>query len=128
MQKRSFHSLYSHGFVRAAVCVPAVRVADPAFNAERIIALAGQAHERAEVVERAVAGTTRLYAVPTHSFFDRQFTQVVEEVAEGLTQLRAVNVAVAAAFNVNPDLRHQRVPPISPFSHRSPSVYFCSHS
>ncbi len=50
MQKRPFHSLYSHGFVRAAVCVPAVRVADPAFNAERIIALAGQAHERGAAV------------------------------------------------------------------------------
>jgi NAD+ synthase (glutamine-hydrolysing) len=36
----SFHSLYSHGFARVAAAVPHVRVAEPAFNAERTIALA----------------------------------------------------------------------------------------
>ncbi|MQA90231.1 MAG: NAD(+) synthase [Gemmatimonas sp.] len=40
---RSFHSIYSHGFVRTAVCVPHVRVADPAFNVEHILGLAGRA-------------------------------------------------------------------------------------
>lgn len=39
----SFHSIYSHGFVRAAVCVPHVRVADPAFNTEHTIGLAHRA-------------------------------------------------------------------------------------
>jgi NAD+ synthase (glutamine-hydrolysing) len=43
--KNSFYSIYSHGFARAAVCVPALRVADPAFNAERTIALARRASE-----------------------------------------------------------------------------------
>ncbi len=37
---RNFHSIYSHGFIRAAVCVPYVRVADPDYNVLRIIALA----------------------------------------------------------------------------------------
>jgi NAD+ synthase (glutamine-hydrolysing) len=47
----SFHSIYRHGFVRAAVAVPKVRVADPAFNAERTCALARRASEqRAAVV------------------------------------------------------------------------------
>jgi NAD+ synthase (glutamine-hydrolysing) len=41
-----FHSIYSHGFVRAAVGVPYVRVADPAYNAERAKLLAGQASEK----------------------------------------------------------------------------------
>ncbi len=41
-----FYSPYRHGFVRAAVCIPHVKVADPAFNAERTIAMARQAHER----------------------------------------------------------------------------------
>ncbi len=43
---RSFHSIYSHGFVRAAVSIPRIRVADPAFNAERTIALARQASDQ----------------------------------------------------------------------------------
>ncbi|MBC8102099.1 MAG: NAD(+) synthase [Cytophagales bacterium] len=45
-----FFSLYSHGFVRAAVCVPLVRVADPAYNAERIIGMARQASEKKAAV------------------------------------------------------------------------------
>src|SRR6476660_9728310 len=38
-----FYSLYTHGFVRVAVCVPHLRVADPKFNSERTIALAKEA-------------------------------------------------------------------------------------
>jgi NAD+ synthase (glutamine-hydrolysing) len=37
---RPFHSIYSHGFIRAAVCIPFVRVADPEFNVERTLGLA----------------------------------------------------------------------------------------
>ena len=40
-----FESIYSHGFVRVASAVPHVRVADPAFNAQRTVALARQASE-----------------------------------------------------------------------------------
>src|SRR5687767_14491470 len=40
-----FYSLYSHGFIRAVVCVPSLRVADPAYNAERTLELARQASE-----------------------------------------------------------------------------------
>ena len=36
----NFASLYSHGFVRVAAAVPHMRIGDPAFNAERTIALA----------------------------------------------------------------------------------------
>ncbi|RRR74555.1 MAG: NAD(+) synthase [Candidatus Viridilinea halotolerans] len=39
-----FRSIYAHGFVRVAVAVPAVRVANPPFNALHTIALAQQAH------------------------------------------------------------------------------------
>ena len=38
-----FHSIYSHGFIRAAVCIPSLRVADPAFNLERTLHLARRA-------------------------------------------------------------------------------------
>ncbi len=38
-----FASLYRHGLVRVAAAVPHVRVADPAFNAEHTVALAGAA-------------------------------------------------------------------------------------
>jgi NAD+ synthase (glutamine-hydrolysing) len=32
-----FFSLYSHGFVRVAVCVPHLRVSNPDFNTERTL-------------------------------------------------------------------------------------------
>ena len=40
-----FDSIYSHGFVRASVCVPTLRVADPDFNVERMLGLARRASE-----------------------------------------------------------------------------------
>jgi len=42
----SFVNLYRHNFVRAAVCIPEVRVADPAFNARQTVALMQQAADR----------------------------------------------------------------------------------
>ena len=41
-----FHSLYTHGFTRTAVCVPFLRVADPIYNAERTLLLAQRADEQ----------------------------------------------------------------------------------
>jgi NAD+ synthase (glutamine-hydrolysing) len=42
---RGFNSIYTHGFIRAAVCIPTLRVADPGFNVDRTIALARRASE-----------------------------------------------------------------------------------
>jgi len=41
----SFFSPYRHGFVRVATAVPKVKLADPAANAQSVLALARQAHE-----------------------------------------------------------------------------------
>jgi NAD+ synthase (glutamine-hydrolysing) len=41
-----FESIYRHGYVRVAAAVPRVRIGDPAFNAQRSVALARQAHEQ----------------------------------------------------------------------------------
>lgn len=43
--RQPFYSIYSHGFIRAAVCVPFVRVADPIYNVERTLGLARRASE-----------------------------------------------------------------------------------
>lgn len=40
-----FDSMFTHGFLRVAVCVPELKVADPAFNAQRTLELAEQASE-----------------------------------------------------------------------------------
>ena len=41
-----FFSLHTHGFIRAAVACPGVRVADPAFNVARTIEMARDADAR----------------------------------------------------------------------------------
>jgi NAD+ synthase (glutamine-hydrolysing) len=46
----SFFNLYRHNFARVAVCIPEVRVADPAFNAARTIELAREAAARKAVI------------------------------------------------------------------------------
>jgi NAD+ synthase (glutamine-hydrolysing) len=50
MSSRPFNSIYSHGFVRAAVCIPSLRVADPDYNAGRTLELARRASELAAAV------------------------------------------------------------------------------
>jgi len=46
----NFFNLYNHDFVRIAVGVPSVRVADPAYNAEHTVALIREAAERKAVL------------------------------------------------------------------------------
>ena len=46
----SFHSIYSHGFLRAAVCLPQVALAEPPVNARRTLELARRASERGAAV------------------------------------------------------------------------------
>ncbi len=46
----SFYNLYRHNFLRAAVCIPELRVADPAFNAAQTVALMQQAEARQAAV------------------------------------------------------------------------------
>ena len=47
--KNDFFNLYRHGFIRAAVCIPEVKVADTGFNAGETIRLAREAAERKAV-------------------------------------------------------------------------------
>jgi NAD+ synthase (glutamine-hydrolysing) len=50
VQRSPFDTIYSHGFARAAVCIPYVRVADPNFNAERTLGLAKRASDAGAAV------------------------------------------------------------------------------
>jgi NAD+ synthase (glutamine-hydrolysing) len=45
-----FESIYAHDFLRVAVCVPELRVADPAFNTGKIIELARKASDAGAAV------------------------------------------------------------------------------
>ncbi len=47
---RDFFNLYRQGLIRAAVCVPEVRVAEPGFNTASTIELAHQAHDAGAIL------------------------------------------------------------------------------
>ena len=47
---RPFTSLYRHGFVRAAVCIPAVRLVEPEENARAIVALCQRADRESAIL------------------------------------------------------------------------------
>ena len=47
---REFFNLYSHDLIRAAVAIPSVRVADPAFNGEQTLTLIRKAADRKAVL------------------------------------------------------------------------------
>jgi NAD+ synthase (glutamine-hydrolysing) len=45
-----FFNLYHQGFIRAAVCVPEVKVADPLFNTQKTLELARQAEQKKAIL------------------------------------------------------------------------------
>ena len=66
----SFFNLYAHNFVRAAVAIPEVRVADARFNADQIIDLMKQAAQRQAVL--AVFPELALSAYSCEDLFHQQ--------------------------------------------------------
>ena len=78
-QPRPFNSLYSHGFVRVAVGVPFVRVADPAYNVERTLGLARRASEAGAAV--ALFPEMGISAYTNDDLFHQEALAVAVEMA-----------------------------------------------
>jgi len=100
IQEVSFFNLYTHNFIRAAVGIPEVRVADPAFNAAQTIALMRQAAERHAVL--AVFPELGLSAYSCEDLFHQQALldasrtalQQVLEASRGVPLVAVVGVPV----------------------------------
>jgi NAD+ synthase (glutamine-hydrolysing) len=45
VRKQEFFSLYRHGMIRAAACIPGLKVSSPVFNADKTLELIREAHE-----------------------------------------------------------------------------------
>jgi NAD+ synthase (glutamine-hydrolysing) len=93
-----FDSLYRHGYVRVAAAVPRVQVADPAFNAERTIALARQADERHTAL--VVFPELGLSAYTSEDLFRQDALldatlEAIEEVREATATLTPVTIVGA---------------------------------
>ncbi|MDY6813074.1 MAG: NAD(+) synthase [Pseudomonadota bacterium] len=98
-----FHSIYSHGFVRVAVCVPHVRVADPVFNTDRTLALARQAADRdAAVVLFPELGIS---AYSNQDLFQQD--ALLDACIEQLERLRAASETLRPLLLVGAPLRFE---------------------
>ncbi|MBI2320004.1 MAG: NAD(+) synthase, partial [Betaproteobacteria bacterium] len=97
----SFFNLYRHNFVRVAVAVPEVRVADPAFNAAQTVALMREAAARKAMA--VVFPELGLSAYSCEDLFQQQALQ--EAVLAALAQVAAASRALNLLTVVGAPLR-----------------------
>ena len=98
-----FHSLYAHGFVRAAVCVPYVRVADPAYNLEHTLGLARRASELHAAV--ALFPELGLSAYSNEDLFHQQ--ALLDAAEDALARVREASRGLAPLLVVGAPLRFE---------------------
>jgi NAD+ synthase (glutamine-hydrolysing) len=99
----SFFNLYRHNFIRVAVCIPQVRVADPACNAGQTLELARQAADRGALV--AVFPELGLTAYTCDDLFHQQalLDAAQAALATVLEGTRALDLVVAVGLPVAVD-------------------------
>jgi NAD+ synthase (glutamine-hydrolysing) len=98
-----FHSIYSHGFVRAAVCIPAVRVADPVYNLEHTLGLARQASDQHAAI--ALFPELGLSAYSCDDLFQQD--ALLEAVEEALGRLVLESAELTPVLLVGAPLRFE---------------------
>ena len=98
-----FHSIYAHGYVRAAVCVPFVRVADPAYNLQRTLGLARRAHEEHAAV--ALFPELGLSAYSNEDLFHQD--ALLDGVLEAVRELVSASAELRPILLVGAPLRFE---------------------
>src|SRR5579883_1048934 len=101
--RERFDSIYSHGFVRAAVCIPSLRVADPEFNTSRTIDLAKQASDQHVAV--ALFPELGLSAYSNEDLFHQD--ALLEATEKELRRLVRESQALAPVLIVGAPLRFE---------------------
>ncbi|MFB4373566.1 NAD(+) synthase [Agrobacterium sp. CR_3] len=98
-----FHSPYNHGFVRCAACTPECDVADPQSNAEAILDLAREGHDRHVALmvfpELSVSG----YAIDDLLGQD----VLLDAVEDSVGKIVAASEELNPVFLVGAPLRHE---------------------
>lgn len=100
---RAFHSIYSHGYVRAAVCIPRVEVACPPFNLGETLALA----RRASACRAAVALFPEL-GLSAYSNDDLHFQDALLDATEqAVAELIDASAELFPVLLAGAPLRHE---------------------
>lgn len=97
----SFNSLYRHGFARVAVGIPALRVADPVFNAEHSLSLARRAS--AEHALLCVFPELGLSCYSAEDLFHQD--ALLDAVQEAVTRLTQETATLGSLIVVGAPLR-----------------------
>jgi NAD+ synthase (glutamine-hydrolysing) len=98
----TFASLYRHGFVRVAAAVPRMRIGEPHFNAERTLALAGEASE-----DQAALIIFPELGLSGYSIDDLLHQEALLEAVHGaIGQIAAASVDLQPVIALGAPLRH----------------------
>jgi NAD+ synthase (glutamine-hydrolysing) len=100
---KPFDSIYTHGMIRAAVCVPFLRVADPSYNLERTLALARRASEANAAV--ALFPELGLSAYSSEDLFHQD--ALLDGVRDALEELIDESASLAPVLLVGAPLRFE---------------------
>ncbi len=101
----SFHSIYTHGFARVAVCTPRVEVAAPAVNAKRTLALAQQAVDKRAVMALFPELGLSSYSIEDLALQDALLDAVESEVRSIIEASRALPALLVIGAPVRSEQR-----------------------
>jgi len=102
---KSFFNLYNHGFIRAAVCIPELKVADTFFNTQKTIELAREAASHKAIL--AIFPELGLSAYSNEDLFhqDALLQGVRDAVARIKTASEKINIIIVAGAPLQIDCR-----------------------
>ncbi len=102
---KCFFNLYHQGFIRAAVCIPEVKVADPVFNTQKTIELAREAAKQNAII--AIFPEMGLSAYSNEDLFhqDALLLGVREAIVEVKKASAKINMIMIAGAPLQVDCR-----------------------
>lgn len=101
----SFHSIYTHGFVRVAVCTPRVEVAAPAVNAKRTLALAQRAVDQRAMMALFPELGLSAYSIEDLTLQDALLDAVESAVGSVIEASRALHALLIVGAPVRSEQR-----------------------
>jgi len=104
-KNKGFLNLYNHGFIRAAVCIPELKVADILFNTKKTIELARKAASNKAII--AIFPELGLSAYSNEDLFhqDALLQGVREAIAEIKKASEKINIIIVAGAPLQVDCR-----------------------
>ncbi|MDP2854257.1 MAG: NAD(+) synthase [Smithellaceae bacterium] len=101
MAAKTFFNLYHHGFIRTAVCIPEIKVADVSFNAQKTIELAKKAAQQKAIL--AIFPELGLSAYSNEDLFHQD--ALLESVEEALVTIKKASAKLNLILAVGAPLQ-----------------------